>query len=274
MLKGFYLTLLIGPGFPVPAPRDVTEAVTSVQVTNGGARGGFQIAFATSKQSSLTNTLIPSGYFDPGVRVIIVVTVGGMPNVLIDGVITRQEVTPSSEAGQSSFTVTGEDLSVLMDVLEMPFMRWPAMPDFTRVLAILAKYLVLGIVPIVIPPLFIDVPIPTQEIPSQKGTDLAYVQELASNNGYVFFIEPGPVPGTSFAYWGPEFALPNPQPALSINMDASTNVDSMTFSYDGWPRRSSCSRSSTPSPRRSPFPSRCPTSACCSRRWARASRCR
>jgi len=232
MLKGFYLTLLIGPAVPVPAPKAVTDAVTSVQVTNGGTRGGFQMTFAVSKQSPLMTTMIPAGYFDPGIRVLIVVTVGGLPNVLMDGIITRHELAPNSQAGQSSFTVTGEDLSVLMDIVEMPFMRWP-MPVPARVLAMLAKYAVLGIVPAVIPPIFLDVPIPTKEIPTQTGTDLAYIQQLAKENGYVFFIEPGPAPGMNVAYWGPEFVLPIPQPALNINMDANTNVDSLTFSLDG-----------------------------------------
>ena len=127
-------------------------------------------------------TLIPAGYFDPGIRVMIVVTVGGMPNVLMDGIVTRHELAPSNEAGQSSFTITGEDLSVLMDVVEMPFMRWPAMPAPARVLAMVAKYAVFGIVPVVIPPIFMDVPIPTQEIPPRAMvTGLGKVNTLLAH---------------------------------------------------------------------------------------------
>jgi hypothetical protein len=90
-----------------------------------------------------------------------------------------------------------------------------------------------GVVPVVIPPLFLDTPIPIKEIPTQTGTDLDYIQKLAQQNGYVFFIEPGPLPGMNTAYWGPEFVLPNPQPALRVNMDANSNVDSLSFSLDG-----------------------------------------
>jgi len=135
MLKGIHLTLLIGPVVPVPAPHVVVDALNSVQVTSGGTRGGFQLTFAASKSSTLTRTLVPAGYFDPGIRVIIIVTLGGIPNVLMDGIITQQSVAPSNEAGQSTLTVTGEDLSVLMDLVEMPFMRYPAMPELARVLA-------------------------------------------------------------------------------------------------------------------------------------------
>ena len=234
MLKGVHLTLMIGPAVPAPAPKEVTESLTSVQVTSSTDRSGFQLSFHVGKNSPLLTTMLPAGYFDPIVtRVIIIVTVGGTPNVIMDGIITRQEVAPSNEPGQSTLTVTGEDLSVLMDILEMPFMRFPAMPDVARVALILAKYLVFGVVPITIPPIFIDVPIPIEEIPSQQGTDLAYVKQLASQNGYVFYVEPGPAPGSSIAYWGPDIRIPIPQPALNINMDAHTNVESLNFSLDG-----------------------------------------
>ena len=53
MLKGVYLTLLIGPAVPVPAPQAVTDAVTSVQVTSGIDKSGFQITFGVSKTSPL-----------------------------------------------------------------------------------------------------------------------------------------------------------------------------------------------------------------------------
>ncbi len=55
----------------------------------------------------------------------------------------------------------------------------------------------------------------------------------AATPGYVFYVEPGPLPGQSIAYFGPDVRMPVPQPALNINMDADTNVESMTFSLDG-----------------------------------------
>jgi len=64
-------------------------------------------------------------------------------------------------------------------------------------------------------------------------TDLAYVQSLAREAGYVFYVEPGPLPGQSIAYFGPDIRIPIPQPALSVNMDAHSNVESLSFSLDG-----------------------------------------
>ena len=233
MLKGIHLTLLIGPAAPVPAPQPVTDALVSAQVTNGLTRSGFQLVFGLSKQSLLSRALLPAGFFDPGVRVILVVTVGPIPEVLIDGIITRQEVAPGNQAGEGKLTITGEDLSVLMDVISLKEFRYPALPAPAIVALILARYAVFGIIPLVIPPIFNDVPIPTDRIPSQSGTDLEYMRKLATDNGHVFFIQAGPAPGANVAYWGPDIRLPIPQPALNVNMDAHTNVESLTFSLDG-----------------------------------------
>lgn len=234
MLDGIHLTLLIGPGLPVPAPRVVVDALSSVQVNSDRERSGFQLSFTIGRDSPLLTAMIPAGYFDPIVtRVVVMVTLGGLPHVLMDGMITRQELAPSNDPGKSTFTVTGEDLSVVMDIVEMPFMRFPGMPDVAIVSTVLAKYLVLGIVPVVVPPIFMDVPLPPRRIPTQTGTDRAYVRQLASRHGYVFYVEPGPAPGMSIAYWGPDVRLPVPQGALNVNFDGHTNVDSVSFSLDG-----------------------------------------
>jgi hypothetical protein len=234
MLKGVYLTLLIGPAVPVPVPKVVADAVTSVSVTSGIDKSGFQITFGVSKTSPLLTTMLPAGYFDPMLtRVIVIATLNGIPSVLMDGMITRQDVAPSQNPGQSTMTITGEDLSILMGVVEMPFMRFPCMPEAARVALILAKYAAFGIVPIVIPPVFSEVPLPTDEVPTQTGTDLDYIKQLAGNNGYVFYVEPGPAPGSNIAYWGPDIRIPIPQRALNVDMDAHTNVESLTFGLDG-----------------------------------------
>ncbi len=77
-----------------------------------------------------------------------------------------------------------------------------------------------------------DIPIPVERIPSQKGTDFYYVNQLAEKVGYVFYLDPGPVPGISTAYWGPQVKFGIPQPALSVNMDTWTNVESLSFRYE------------------------------------------
>jgi hypothetical protein len=234
VLKGLYLSLFMGPMLPVPAPKAVVDALISAQVNTGGERSGFQLVFSMNKRSSIRQTLLPVGFMDPGTtRVILVATIGGFPNVLVDGIVTRHEVSPSNEAGQSTITLTGEDLTVLMDVVQFPMMRYPGMPILARVNLIVAKYAVFGIAPVVIPPLFDDVPIPTDKIPTQTGSDLAYIKKLAGECGYIYHLVPGPAPGVSVFYFGPDISIPIPQPALNVNMDANSNVESLSFSLDG-----------------------------------------
>ena len=231
------MMLMIGPVLAVPAPQPVMDALTSAQVTtSAGQADGFQLTFALSDKSLLNQVLLPVGYFDPGIRVILLVVLGGLPTVLIDGIITRQDVAPSNTAGASTLTITGEDLSVLMN-MDFKQVCYPGLPAEGVVAAICAQYALYGIIPAPVPPVLLDVPDPIEQIPTQSGTDLDHLRALASDAGYVFFIEPGPVPGTSIAYWGPEVRIGVPQPALTVNMDAETNVESLSFSYDGLARK-------------------------------------
>jgi hypothetical protein len=128
MLEGVNLTLLIGPGVPMPAPQDLIEALDAVQVTSSTQNSGFQLTFKIGKT---------------------------------------------------------------------------------------------------------DVPDPLEEVPSQVGTDLQYLRKLASDAGYVFFVDPGPLPGQSIAYFGPDFRVPAPQSALNVDMDLATNVEGLSFAFDG-----------------------------------------
>lgn len=234
MLQGVHLTLMMGPVTFSPVPAYLIDALLRVEVTqSAGERSGFQLTFAVSQDSRIQRELLPSGFFDPPRRVVIVVTVNGRSHVLMDGVITRQELNVSGNPGESTLTITGADLTQVMDLIDFSFIPWPAMPDEAVVLIILAKYAAYGIIPQVIPKILTFVTNPLERIPKQEGTDLAFVREMASRAGYVFYIEPGPVPGVNTAYWGPEIKVGVPQPALTVNHDGGSNVDALNFSFDG-----------------------------------------
>ena len=238
MLKGVHLTLLVGPVVPVPVPQLVLDALTQVEVNapDEGA-GAFTLQFRLSVRSPLhTLFLLSGGGVVPLLRVIVVVTVNGMPQVLIDGVVTKTEVLPGADQRHTTLQVTGDDLTTVMTKLEfsgLPGVPYPAMPAEAIVALLLAKYAFLGIVPLVIPSIAIDVPVPTDRIPTQQGSDLEYIRLLAERVGYVFYIDPGPLPGSSTAYWGPKIKVGVPQPALNADMDAASNVEQLSFSYNG-----------------------------------------
>lgn len=234
MLKGINLTLMIGPLVPIPVPREVLDALTSVTVTvaSGDTASGFELQFTLSHRSPLqTLFLLAGGAMPPILRVLILATMNSTPQVLMDGVVGTVDVTPGV-SGDSVLTVKGSDLTAVMGFIDFSGLPYPAMPSFARVALILAKYTALGIVPLVIPAIVSDLPIPISRIPAQQGKDLDYIQRLAAEAGYVFYLDPGPVPGVSVAYWGPEIKVGVPQPALNVNMDAHTNVESLRFTFD------------------------------------------
>ncbi|MCP5223417.1 MAG: hypothetical protein H6944_17215 [Zoogloeaceae bacterium] len=233
-----HLSLLIGPVIPIPVPAMMIDALESVTATtSAGAASGFQLRFKVNSKSELnTIFLIAVGQNTsagtPPLRVVLIVTLGGRPQPLFDGVVTNVEVQAGSQGQPGSITVTGEDLSKVMDMIDFSGLPYPAMPLEARFALICAKYAAFGIIPLPIPAFFPDVPIPIQRIPAQQGTDLAYIQQMAEEVGHVFYIEPGEVPLTNIAYFGPEIKVGPPQPALNIDMDAHTNVESLNFSFD------------------------------------------
>ena len=233
MFRGVNLTLMIGPGVPVPVPLEVLDALDSVKVISKAVgTSGFELVFKIDVQSPLqTLFLVSGGVSIPLVRVVIAVTVSGQTTVLVDGVMTHHTVSPDAKDGLTTLTITGEDLSVVMDYVDFSGLPYPAMPAELQVLACLSKYAVFGVIPMVIPSVALDLSIPTVQILRQQGTDLDHVRRLADMVGYVFYVSPGPAVGSSVAYWGPEIKWGPVQPALAIDADAASNVDSLSFTF-------------------------------------------
>jgi hypothetical protein len=234
VLRGIYLTLLVGPVVPLPVPSIALDALTGVTVTsNTDSASGFDMSFTLSNRSPLHTIFLLAAGETPLLRVMMVATVNGSPQVLMDGVTTQVHVAPGSVPGHSTLTVRGEDLTKMMDsnLIDLSGLPYPAMPAEARVALIVAKYAMFGIVPLVIPSFFTDIPLPFERMPTHQGSDLKYVRKLAEEVGYVFYIDPGPVPGMNTAYWGPEVKVGPPQPALNLDMDAHTNVESINFEF-------------------------------------------
>jgi hypothetical protein len=234
MGSGLYMTMLAGPVVAVPPPKPLTDALTAAEVSvSDTGTSGFQLTFTLANSSPLqTLFLLAAGSPIPMLRIILVATTGVIPRVLMDGVITHHEITPDAMRGSSTLSITGEDLSAVMNQVDLSGLPFPGMSPDLRVLTILSKYAAFGVVPLVVPAIAPDVPIPIDKIPTQKGTDLAYIRQLAHEAGYVFYIEPGPMPGVSTAYWGPQIKIGVPQAALNVNMDSWTNVESLSFRYE------------------------------------------
>jgi hypothetical protein len=234
-LLGLHLTLLLGPTVAVPAPPTVMEHLQSVEVTHSDeGRSGFQIVFGSGRSGPaglLDHPLLTLPLLRPFNRVILIVTFNAIPRVLMDGIITDQQLLPSNEPGGSRLAVTGEDVSLMMD-LEERSAEHPAQDETVIALKLIATYAQYGLIPTVLPPPVIDPPLPIERIPVQQGTDLAYLTQMARRHAYVFYVSPGPAPFTNVAYWGPPTRLDLPQRALSVNMGPDTNVENLRFRHD------------------------------------------
>ena len=226
---GIRLVVWMGKAVPLPAPPAVTQSLTDVTVTNDAdGRDGFQLTLTLGKSMLLDYALMSSSALDPMTRVVIGVLMGAKPEVLIDGVITHHQLAPSNEPGASTLTVTGKDLTQVMD-LEEKNDKFENQPDFVIAARLISSYARYGLIPFTTPTT--DIPIMLQRIPRQHETDLAFLRRLAERNGYVFYVEPITF-GLNKAYFGPETRVSLPQKALTMNMGAATNVRSLGFSND------------------------------------------
>ena len=228
-LLGIRLILLIGSTAPLPAPAAVMNALKQVRVVNDAdGQDGFQITFTLGKDRLGDYRLLASGALDPDKRVVIGVLLGASLEPLIDGVIYHQQVASGSEPGMSTLTVSGRDISALLD-LEERNAEYRNLADSMIVKEILAGYAQYGIVPNAMPTT--DVPLELQRVPRQHETDLQFIRRMAQRNGYVFYVEPLTL-GATTAYFGPENRLGLPQPALSVDMGTATNANTLNFTND------------------------------------------
>ncbi|MEW9529288.1 phage late control D family protein [Microbispora sp. NPDC049125] len=229
------LTVLLGAGVPVPAPPRLVESIQRVQVTmSESTRSAFQLVLTDGRSGpgGLTDfPLLTEGSLRPFNRVVLIVTFRGVPAVLMDGVITHQELTPGSAPGSATITVTGEDVSVMMD-LEERSAAFPAQDEAAIATRIILGYARYGLVPMVVPPPVTDVPLPIERIPVQDDTDLGHLTAMARRFGYVFFVVPGPAPLSNVAYWGPPMRSGVPAAALSAGPGPERNVEDLTFRHD------------------------------------------
>lgn len=238
MLPAVIIGMLVGAQeSPENAPRALLQALTKITVTQGdGGRGGdyqqgFQLTFVAERGRAMRENfpLLTGPLLLPGKRVVISVTVQARPRVLIDGIITYQQLV----AGDTpELVVTGKDISVLMD-LEQINKGWPEQDDKAGALATLGKYAKYGVKPDASDPKVTSSATKDERIPIQAVTDREYLLQLARNNGFIFCIKPGPTSKQSSAYWGPLDLVAPAQRALTTNAGSGTNVDTLKFSYDG-----------------------------------------
>jgi hypothetical protein len=233
---GVRMRLLFGEDLR-PATERVMEALRSagVNLTDQGPIG-FQMTFDVGRSGRadlLDYKLLEATELRPFNRVVLTVSFALREEVLVDGYITDQQLNPGNEPGTSTLTLTGEDVSVMMDLEEKAY-SYPNLSYKKIVGKVVDRYKQF------FPTSLLKVEEAQETLPNQdRGTehqpanytDREYVQELARRNGYVFYVTPGPEAGSNGVYWGPP-RREKPQKALSANMGPNTNVESIDFRFN------------------------------------------
>lgn len=231
-----------------PLSFELLQGLVSAKVDVGpSGAAGFELQFELPLRSTAHSVFVPlrgEGAQDAGApagkktdkalefgRVFLALVIEARLEPLIDGVVTFVQSRPSGN-GSSSLTVTGKDLTALMNRDDASGQPFGARTASQRVEKILAKYKSWGVEAKVVAEAGEQAKPVGREIPGQQGTDYAYVMQLASDAGYVFYLEPGAEPGQSTAYWGPEVRVGTLQPALITNMDAFNTVEELDFTFD------------------------------------------
>lgn len=210
------------------APGEIVRALRGVQVSRGEeAPATFALTFHAERTDGADDfPLMTEPLLAPFTRVRLETTVGADHQILIDGYVTARQLEPGGAPQGTTLTVSGEDVSVKMNMLEISF-EYPGLGDFAIVEAVLAKYIPFKVLPDAqVTPRSI---IPLDYVPQQNFTDRVYLQQLAKKNAYRFYIEPGPSPGWNKAYWGPPVLTGELQKALTVDMGPATNVESISF---------------------------------------------
>ena len=100
-MLGNFLSVLIGPTVPVPAPQALTKSLeqVSVQLSDEG-RSVFQMGFRIGRDHTLGIVDYPhvlEQLVRPGYRVVLTSVIDAVPHVLVDGIITNLQLSPSIE---------------------------------------------------------------------------------------------------------------------------------------------------------------------------------
>lgn len=235
-ILGVRMNLLIGPSpVALPAPADVLNAVAEIEIKLSDENpSGFKLVLNTGRSAPvdfLEAPFVSHPQLQKGARAIVTMIFDVMPYVIFDGIVTKREYRPGSEASAGTLTLLGNDLSWELDK-DVKQTEHPALDETMIATLIAASYPQFGMLPMVIPPKFIDPPIPIDRVPQQNCSDWAYLNQMARRHGYETYVDPGPLPGMNTLYWGPPTKPGVPQRTMTVDMGPASDAYDITTSED------------------------------------------
>jgi hypothetical protein len=238
-ILGVRMNLLIGPSpVALPAPAEVLNAVMEIEIKlSDEESSGFKLVLNTGRSGPfdfLEAPFVSHPQLQKGARVIVTMIFDVMPYVIFDGIVTKREYRPGSDPRSGTLTLFGNDLSWELDK-EVKQTEHPAMDETMIATLIAVSYPQFGMLPMVLPPKFIDPPIPIDRVPQQTCSDWAYLNQMARRHGYETYVDPGPLPGMNTLYWGPPVKPGVPQRTMTVDMGPASDAYDITTSEDDKP---------------------------------------
>ncbi|WP_051798271.1 hypothetical protein [Catenuloplanes japonicus] len=225
------LTVLTGPKDPQVISNVSGLKRAEIAVTSGSGMA-FQLFFSGPAVPGAGKPADPrsavTAQFGLLDRVRCKLWLNGEESLLAEGVVTHRELTSAGSFGEWQMTITGEDLSVLMDLKEKAA-EHPQMNAAETAKKILDGYVTEKVISKVIAPGGGDRPARTERIPVQRGTDRAYLSRLAKHCGHVFEVVADG--GGSSANWGPRRWVTKKFPPISLG-EKDRNVQQLTYRHD------------------------------------------
>ncbi len=233
-MLGVRMNLLIGPSpVALPAPAAVLNAIVEVEIKlSDSENSGLKLVINAARSGPLDflqSPFVDHPQLQKGGRVIVTMVFDVTPYVIFDGIVTDRDITPGSEPRSGTLTLFARDLSWELDK-EIKQTEHPAMDETVIATLIAASYPQFGMIPMVLPPKFVDPPIPIDRVPQQNCSDWAYLHQMARRHGYETYVDAGPAPGVNTLYWGPPNKPGAPQRTMTVDMGPASDAFNVTAS--------------------------------------------
>ena len=175
-----------------PLPPPWFHALREIEIETAIGRASmFRLHFDLSRNPLGDFDALAVDLFVPLMPITIEISAGpGVPLTVVNGYVADGRLGVSNRPGTSTYEVVGMDaLGTQMAQTDQPF-PWTNMSDDQIAAAIFARN---GLTPLTMPAPPLRNEPETSTV--QRGTDAAFLQQLAARNGFALYVQPEPVSG-------------------------------------------------------------------------------
>ncbi len=212
-----------------PAPQEVVEAVEEIVVETAlDSASVFRIRLGIAQNDTGDWRFLQDDLFRPLDPIQIRLALEEVPEALINGYVSKQEVDYADEAGSSTLELSGQDATILMN-LEEKVHLWANMPDSAIAAQIFGTHTLLPRVEQTAAPKLTE----PEGTTIQRGTDLRFLRRLAQRNGFDVYVQPEPLTGIDQGFFRPREVTGGVKAVLNVSMGfRETNVSGFRVRYD------------------------------------------